>query len=115
VGVDMTEVDVVALQLITAAYLATSTAAVGPAATSAADGGGAAGSYVAGIVDVTGGRVAFTFSEYKTKRCWLDYSNDNVRQVATGGILQYFPSCSRRVISGMRALELPASETKAGL
>ena len=51
----MTEVDVVALQLITAAYLATSTTAVEPAATSA------------GIVDVTGGRVAFTFSEVQNK------------------------------------------------
>ena len=63
----MTEVGVVALQLITAACLATSTTAVEPAATSAADGGGAAGSYVAGIVDVTGGRVAFTFSEVQNK------------------------------------------------
>ena len=57
VGVDMTEVDVVALQLITAACLATSVTAVGPAATSAADGSGATGSYVAAIVDVTGGRL----------------------------------------------------------
>ena len=63
----MTEVDVVALQLITAACLATSTTAVGPAATSAADGSGAVGSYVAAIVDVIGGRVAFTFSEVQNK------------------------------------------------
>ena len=63
----MTEVCVVALQLITAACLATSTTAVEPAATSAADGSGAAGSYVAGIVDVTGGRDAFTFSEVQNK------------------------------------------------
>ena len=39
----MTEVDVVALQLITAARLATSATAVGPAAASAADGGSAGG------------------------------------------------------------------------
>jgi len=55
VGVDMTEVDVVALQLITAARLATSATAAGPTAASAAGGGGAAGSYVAAIVDVIGG------------------------------------------------------------
>ena len=63
----MTEVDVVALQLIIAACLATSTKAVGPAVTSAADGSGSAGSYVAAIIDVTGGRVAFTFSEVQNK------------------------------------------------
>ena len=63
----MTEADVVALQLITAAYLATSTTAVEPAATSAADGNGAAGSYVAAIVDVTRGRAAFTFLEVQNK------------------------------------------------
>ena len=54
----MTEVDVVALQLITAARLATSATAAGPTAASAASaagGGGAAGSYVAAIVDVIGG------------------------------------------------------------
>jgi len=67
VGVDMTEVGVVALQLITAACLATSATAVGPAATSAADGSGAAGSYVAAIVDVTRGRAAFTFLEVQNK------------------------------------------------
>jgi hypothetical protein len=66
VGVDMTEVDVVALQLITAAQLATSATAVGPAAASAADGGGAAGSCVAAIV-FTGGQVAFTFLEVQNK------------------------------------------------
>jgi hypothetical protein len=41
----MTEADIVALPLITAAHRATSATAVGPAAASAADGGGAAGSY----------------------------------------------------------------------
>ena len=57
-GVDMTEVDVVALQLITAARPATTSAtAAGPTAASTAGGGGAAGSYVAAIVDVTGGRL----------------------------------------------------------
>jgi hypothetical protein len=69
----MTEVDVVALQLITAARLATSATAAEPAATSAADGGGAAGSYVAAIVDVTGVGSPSPFRRYKTKRCWLDY------------------------------------------
>ena len=63
----MTEVDDVALQLITAACLATSATAVGPAATSAADRSGAAGSYVAAIVDVTRGRAAFTFLEVQNK------------------------------------------------
>ena len=55
VGVDMTEVDVVTLQLITAARLATSATAAGPTAASAAGGGGAAGSHAAAIVDVIGG------------------------------------------------------------
>ena len=63
----MTEVDVVALQLITAAHLATSATTVRPAAASAADGGGAAGSSVAAIVDFTRGRAAFTFSEVQNK------------------------------------------------
>ena len=53
----MTEVDVVALQLITAARLATSATAAGPTAASAAGGGGAAGSHVAAIVDVNTGNV----------------------------------------------------------
>jgi hypothetical protein len=69
----MTEVSVVTLQLITAACLATSTTAVEPAATSAADGGGAAGSYVAAIVDVIGVGSPSLFRRYKTKRCCLDY------------------------------------------
>ena len=63
----MTEVDVVALQLIIAARLATSAAAAGPTAASATGGGSAAGSYVAAIVDVIWGRVAFTFSEVQNK------------------------------------------------
>jgi hypothetical protein len=67
VGVDMTEVDVVALQLITAGLPATSATAVGPAAATASDGGGGAGSCVTSIVDFTGGRVAFTFSEVQNK------------------------------------------------
>jgi hypothetical protein len=67
VGVDMTEVDGVDLQLITASRLATSATAAGSTAASAAGGGGAAGSYVAAIVDVIGGRVAFTFSEVQNK------------------------------------------------
>jgi hypothetical protein len=64
----MTEVDVVALQPITAARLATTATAVEPAAASAADGGGAGGgSYAAAIVDVTCGRVVFTVSEVQDK------------------------------------------------
>ena len=70
----MTEVDVVALQMITTACLATSATAAGPTASSAAGGGGAAGSYVAAIVDVIGGcdGSPSLFWRYKTKRCWLD-------------------------------------------
>ena len=71
----MTEVDVVALQLITAARLATSATAAGPTAASAAGGGGGTGSYVAATDDVIGGlrRSPSLFRSYKTKRCWLDY------------------------------------------
>ena len=64
----MTEVDGVALQLITAARLATSATAAGPTAAGAAGGGGDAGSYVAAIVDVIAPRfVRHFFARYTTK------------------------------------------------
>ena len=72
----MTEVDVVALQLITAACLATSATAVGPAATSAADGSGAAGTRVVMLLlllMLLGVGPPSLFRRYKTKHCWLDY------------------------------------------
>jgi hypothetical protein len=67
----MTEVDAIALQLITAVRLATSATPVGPAAGSAADGGGADGIYVAAIVDVTGVGSPSLFRRYKTNAVGL--------------------------------------------
>ena len=66
VDVDMTEVDVVALQLITAARLTTSATAVRPVV-------------VVLVVMLLllwmllGVESPALFRRYKTKRCWLDY------------------------------------------
>ena len=70
VGVHMTEFDAVALQLTTAGRTAACATAVEPAAATAAGCAAAAHNYVAVIVDVIGGRIAFTcFRSYKIKRC----------------------------------------------